>query len=456
MAFPFYGADGTSGTVAATNGSKTVVGTGTNWLSNNAIPSAGGYCIKMPDEQIYGIDTCTGEGALSLTENYNGSTVSGGSYYIIPTAASNAALLNQVSTLLTSSNFSQIAGLSPNSGDFPEYLSGTWTTRSPTQVLLNLLNSMGEVSIASASTCDIGAATTPKVQITGTTTITGFGSQASAVRFVRFGGALTLTQNATSLILLGGADRVTASGDTGIYVSDSSGHWREWAYFKADGTVAVREAVSTRTVLTSGSSATYTTPSGVRQLRVRLKGGGGGGGGTGTASATGGGTGGTTIFNSINANGGTGGSSNATGTGGAGGVGGSGTGTSIKRIAGATGGPTGTGIFTSTNFISIGGFGGGKGGGNAIGSANAGVAGAANTGGGGSGGGIGSSSQSTLASFSFAGGGGEGEEVEFIINSPSSSYTYTVGAGGTAGSAGTSGFAGGAGGSGYIIVDEIY
>lgn len=233
MAFPFYGADGTSGTVAATNGSKTVTGTGTNWLSNNAIPSAGGYCIKMPDAKIYGIDTCTGEGALALSENYAGSNVSGGSYYIIPTAASNAALLNQVSTLLNSSNFSQIAGLSPNSGDFPEYLSGTWATRSPTQVILNLLNSVGEVSIASASTCDIGAATTPKVQITGTTTITGFGAQANAVRLVRFGGALTLTHNATSLILLGGASRTTASGDVGIYVSDSSGHWREWSFRRA-------------------------------------------------------------------------------------------------------------------------------------------------------------------------------------------------------------------------------
>ena len=40
--FPFYGADGLNGTIAATEGSPDVVGTGTNWQSNNAVPTAGG------------------------------------------------------------------------------------------------------------------------------------------------------------------------------------------------------------------------------------------------------------------------------------------------------------------------------------------------------------------------------------------------------------------------------
>ena len=43
-----------------------------------------------------------------------------------------------------------------------------------------------------------------------------------------------------------------------------------------------------------------------------------------------------------------------------------------------------------------------------------------------------------------------------IINSPSATYSYTVGAGGSAGSAGTSGNAGSAGGSGGIWVTEHY
>jgi hypothetical protein len=90
-----------------------------------------------------------------------------------------------------------------------------------------------EVSIASAATCDIGAAASTAVAVSGTTAITSFGTGVSKIRFVRFTGALTLTHNATNLILLGGASRTTAAGDTGLYRSDASGNWRELAYASA-------------------------------------------------------------------------------------------------------------------------------------------------------------------------------------------------------------------------------
>jgi hypothetical protein len=93
-----------------------------------------------------------------------------------------------------------------------------------------------ESSVASAATADIGASPSVKVQITGTTTITSFGTKVHKLRFARFSGALTLTHNATGLILIGAANRVTAAGDVGIYTSDGSGNWRERAYFRADGT----------------------------------------------------------------------------------------------------------------------------------------------------------------------------------------------------------------------------
>jgi hypothetical protein len=237
MSFPFYGSDGTTGTVAVTNGSKSVTGSGTAWLSNAAVPTGGGYCIKLPDGLLYGIASCTGEGALTLVDNYIGSSASAQPYYIVPCAASMAALLNAVSTLLNSSNFSQLAGLIPNSGDFIEYLGGVWTNRSPIQTLLNLLNSLTEVSVASATTCDIGAALSPKIQITGTTTITGFGTQINALRLVRFAGALTLTHNATSLILPGGANLTTAAGDMALVTSDASGNWRVREYVCAGAPV---------------------------------------------------------------------------------------------------------------------------------------------------------------------------------------------------------------------------
>lgn len=93
----------------------------------------------------------------------------------------------------------------------------------------------GQVNVASAGTCDIGAAAAQRVQITGTTTITSFGTVANELRFVTFAGALTLTHNATSLILPGGANITTAAGDSGILASDASGNWRCLAYQRASG-----------------------------------------------------------------------------------------------------------------------------------------------------------------------------------------------------------------------------
>jgi hypothetical protein len=83
----------------------------------------------------------------------------------------------------------------------------------------------------------LGAATGNTVHITGTTTITSFGTAAAGVeRKVVFDGALTLTHNATSLILPTGANITTAAGDAAVFVSEGSGNWRCHAYNRADGT----------------------------------------------------------------------------------------------------------------------------------------------------------------------------------------------------------------------------
>lgn len=236
MALNFYGADGSNGQVAVNNGATSVVGTGTQWLTNVAVPTGGGYCIKMPDGQIYGIESCSGDGALTLCENYRGTNISGGSYYIIPVEEATVRLIEQVSTLLNSGTFAQLAGLAGSSGAFIQYIADTWAVRTPLQALSYLFNSMAEVDIASASTTNIGTATSPKVQITGTTAITSLGNTINAVRLVRFGGALTLTHNATSLVLpCNGANITTASGDTALFASDASGNWRCLDYQRADG-----------------------------------------------------------------------------------------------------------------------------------------------------------------------------------------------------------------------------
>lgn len=94
---------------------------------------------------------------------------------------------------------------------------------------------VNEAVIASAATTDIGAAAGLLVSITGTTTITSFGSAANSIKLIRFGDALTLTHDPISLILPTGANITTAADDTAIATSDASGNWRVRDYQRASG-----------------------------------------------------------------------------------------------------------------------------------------------------------------------------------------------------------------------------
>ena len=81
--------------------------------------------------------------------------------------------------------------------------------------------------IASAATVNLATATGNYVDITGTTAILSLGTVSSGVPFwLKFEGILTLTHNATSLILPGAADITTADGDIGLFISEGSGNWR--------------------------------------------------------------------------------------------------------------------------------------------------------------------------------------------------------------------------------------
>lgn len=122
------------------------------------------------------------------------------------------------------------------------------------------INNAVRVDVASATTTDIGAAASNYVQITGTTTITGLGTIASGVyRDVVFAGALTLTHNATSLILPTGANITTAAGDTAVFASEGSGNWRCLSYQRATGRAlkgSVLQMVSTTDGTYSTNAAT--------------------------------------------------------------------------------------------------------------------------------------------------------------------------------------------------------
>lgn len=94
--------------------------------------------------------------------------------------------------------------------------------------------------VASAATALIVASGSLKVRITGTTTITAFETASSGTIIDGyFAAALTLTHNASSLILPGGANITTAAGDSFTALSLGSGNWKIINYNRASGEAVV-------------------------------------------------------------------------------------------------------------------------------------------------------------------------------------------------------------------------
>lgn len=123
-------------------------------------------------------------------------------------------------------------------------------------VLSSKIDEAKGADIASASTTNIGAATGNYVNITGTTSITAFDTvQAGIRRILNFNSALTLTYNATSLILPSAANITTAGGDIATFVSLGSGNWVCVDYQRAAGTSLVGSASTTymRSTVVSGT-----------------------------------------------------------------------------------------------------------------------------------------------------------------------------------------------------------
>lgn len=113
--------------------------------------------------------------------------------------------------------------------------------------------------VASATTTDLGAVRGNFVDITGTTTITGLGTiAAGAFRWVRFTGSLTLTHNATSLILPGGGNIQTAANDRALFVSLGSGNWIFISYQAAAATPILSNGSSGQILKSNGATSAPT------------------------------------------------------------------------------------------------------------------------------------------------------------------------------------------------------
>lgn len=122
------------------------------------------------------------------------------------------------------------------------------------QALADVRELQANSTIASAATVNIGAANAEYLAVSGTTTITAFDSVAAGVyRVLKFDGALTLTHNATSLILPSSANITTAAGDVAGFRSLGSGNWRcEW-YQRASGAALAAGFPTGGIVMWSGS-----------------------------------------------------------------------------------------------------------------------------------------------------------------------------------------------------------
>lgn len=355
------------------------------------------------------------------------------------------------------------------------------------------VNELQGASVASASSVELGSVTGNRIDITGTTTITGFtwtGAQIGAARCVRFTGALTLTYNASSLILPTALNITTVAGDFAILRNLGSGNTECEFYQRASGQALA--SLTSANVQVFTNSGTFTPPGSYSiALVICIGGGGGGGAGTatnhsgaggaggyravgvfrasdigvsqtvtvgaggagGTTSGSAGSTGNNTTFGTLltgygggpgagNAgNGGGGGGSNAVGVTGTGGFLGGGTNSRATTEGGGGAGGNGTSAGAANGFdAAYGGAGGGGGAGN--GSATAGGNGGASTygtsGAGGTTAGTAGSTGGAAFSLWYGGGGGGGG---------GSNSTNVAGNGGTGGGSGGGGGGGAGGGS---------
>lgn len=117
-----------------------------------------------------------------------------------------------------------------------------------------LKQTVGTIASATALPVDVAGNI---FSVTGTTTITSINSKgAGTVIVLNFAGALTLTHNATTLILPDGQNITTAAGDVATLYEYSTGNWKLTSYQKAQKSVGglVQEVITQ-----TGATATGAT-----------------------------------------------------------------------------------------------------------------------------------------------------------------------------------------------------
>jgi hypothetical protein len=205
-----------------------------------------------------------GSGAYSLPVNTWNPATNG----VSASAADWQSLINDVASALTASLAAD--GQTPMTGNLAmgsNKLTGLSAgTAAGNSLRWEQLFSQGvEADIASATTTDIGAQTTNFLRVTGTTTITGFGTNYNGPRFLRFAGAVLLTHG-SALILPTAANITTAAGDLAIAIPKATTG-------TADGWVVFYQRASGFPLSTTGLVPTgAVTSSGLTMATARMLG----------------------------------------------------------------------------------------------------------------------------------------------------------------------------------------
>lgn len=141
---------------------------------------------------------------------------------------------------LTSTNFPNNTAQLISPADLRQWLNdgtASFLTQKDKSTLENAIYECEGSALAASASVNLASATGNFLHISGAYNgIASFGSCPAGARFVLvFDGINTLTYNATSLILPGGADITTAANDSCMIISEGSGNWRVVGYFPAAG-----------------------------------------------------------------------------------------------------------------------------------------------------------------------------------------------------------------------------
>lgn len=278
----------TGATVAdADYGDVTVSSSGTAWaIDNDVVTNA--KLANMATATFKGRTTAgTGDPedltvtqATALLNAVVGDSGSGGTKGLVPAPASGDAAAGKF--LKADGTFAVPPGTSGfTAASTTEVLTGTDSSKGVTPDALAALWEKG-ADVASAGAISLGEG--GYFHITGTTTITDIDwatAKDGRPAMLVFDGILTLTHNATTLILPGGANIVTAAGDTAIFVQDASDNVKCVGYFRSSGKPLIPSIVGTpfemvvaasdeSTALTTGTAkVTFRMPCAVTLTAVR-------------------------------------------------------------------------------------------------------------------------------------------------------------------------------------------